>query len=778
MKRKRLIAALTAAVCCAGNALMPVITYASENRDNVYDDSLVLSEETSQVYQSLREFLWDSETNAKRLNAYTALKQDKKTVEVISPDPDVLERVKAYVKEKGLDEELIEYRIEEAGEITGGDDTAASDEITVTAAALKGDANCDGQVDLSDAVMIMQALANPNKYGIGGTTENHLTEQGKLNGDMNGDGLTVGDAQEIQRILLGIADTPSEPTTIGFNDYEEYKKYIEENDLAEKIMTYDKLSQYGEFVQFTINSHWKYDNTFSLFYIFDDGSGKNYDLMINDLPQHSEDLTAYLKLTDEQINRADMRTADTDEDNAYYESDNKRYIYANGKLSQIKWFDDKHVYILIGNPMLYDYPNVDNTYMSKLLDISSAKIDNSEYLIGNEDVSSAASTTQKLVLNCNSFCANGETLKVDMAMGDMYTYFQTHDGYPNYDSAGNPEYSIFAAQNHKKTDDERLIINSEKSEYTKAFSKEDMESLDITGKDGDYAAYYHESAEIDFSNYEAGSTGSVTFRFGWKADGENPLNASSDFAGMNQTMYFYVGENGTGISNNGIEAAQQAYEDKSDNDIMFYDSIYVKWNGKEVMSNLYEKLRKPTDEVLPISFKLSKSPDYNFEYKGKKLSEYANANNSEYTEKLRDLMGYGNTLKYGEMAYTTGTPDGMKWTKEWYEDRIEYFGEEILSKYIVDGEFLEEDLRVDINELMKNNRIVNDEAEKAYYIYISDEAIKQLDEQNIKYEYMAEPKRLVIYVTAEEFKAMKFDNALRYGLDMSAANGLTVDAMI
>ena len=74
-------------------------------------------------------------------------------------------------------------------------------------ANIKGDANCDGQVDLSDAVMIMQALANPNKYGVDGTAENHLTEQGKLNSDMDGDGLTVGDAQAIQKKLLGLSDT-------------------------------------------------------------------------------------------------------------------------------------------------------------------------------------------------------------------------------------------------------------------------------------------------------------------------------------------------------------------------------------------------------------------------------------------------------------------------------------------------------------------------------------------------------------------------------------------
>ncbi len=75
----------------------------------------------------------------------------------------------------------------------------ASDTIKVN-----GDTNCDGQVDMADAVLIMQALANPNKYGLDGTAEKHLTAQGKINGDMDGDGLTVGDALTIQKLLLGL----------------------------------------------------------------------------------------------------------------------------------------------------------------------------------------------------------------------------------------------------------------------------------------------------------------------------------------------------------------------------------------------------------------------------------------------------------------------------------------------------------------------------------------------------------------------------------------------
>ncbi|SEH72766.1 hypothetical protein SAMN02910265_02360 [Ruminococcus flavefaciens] len=61
---------------------------------------------------------------------------------------------------------------------------------------VEGDANIDGGKDLSDTVIIMQSLANPNKY--------ELTEQGKKNADVTGnnDGVTLNDALAIQISLL------------------------------------------------------------------------------------------------------------------------------------------------------------------------------------------------------------------------------------------------------------------------------------------------------------------------------------------------------------------------------------------------------------------------------------------------------------------------------------------------------------------------------------------------------------------------------------------------
>jgi len=71
---------------------------------------------------------------------------------------------------------------------------------------LWGDANCDGTVNLADAVLVMQSIANPSKYGLTGSEDTHITEQGQLNADVsgNGDGITNADALAIQKYKLDL----------------------------------------------------------------------------------------------------------------------------------------------------------------------------------------------------------------------------------------------------------------------------------------------------------------------------------------------------------------------------------------------------------------------------------------------------------------------------------------------------------------------------------------------------------------------------------------------
>ncbi len=74
-------------------------------------------------------------------------------------------------------------------------DTSSTEDETVY-----GDANCDTQVNLADAVLIMQHKANPSKYTV--------TANGVLNGDVDetGNGLTNKDALKIQQFLLGLTE--------------------------------------------------------------------------------------------------------------------------------------------------------------------------------------------------------------------------------------------------------------------------------------------------------------------------------------------------------------------------------------------------------------------------------------------------------------------------------------------------------------------------------------------------------------------------------------------
>lgn len=79
--------------------------------------------------------------------------------------------------------------------------TTSNPQISIT---LYGDANCDSTVDMSDIVLIMQSLANPNKYDINGTDEHCITLQGKANADvdLSSKGVTSNDALRIQEYLL------------------------------------------------------------------------------------------------------------------------------------------------------------------------------------------------------------------------------------------------------------------------------------------------------------------------------------------------------------------------------------------------------------------------------------------------------------------------------------------------------------------------------------------------------------------------------------------------
>ena len=86
--------------------------------------------------------------------------------------------------------------------------TNTTDGNTTEKSTLVGDSNLDEVVNISDAVLIMQALANPSKYGVEGTDETHITEKGIKNADVIGnDGMTNSDALTIQQFILKVINS-------------------------------------------------------------------------------------------------------------------------------------------------------------------------------------------------------------------------------------------------------------------------------------------------------------------------------------------------------------------------------------------------------------------------------------------------------------------------------------------------------------------------------------------------------------------------------------------
>ena len=69
-----------------------------------------------------------------------------------------------------------------------------------------GDANCDGQINIADAVLVMQVATNPDKYAQG-KSEVSITARGEKNADVDGKaGLTNADALLIQKFKLGLVE--------------------------------------------------------------------------------------------------------------------------------------------------------------------------------------------------------------------------------------------------------------------------------------------------------------------------------------------------------------------------------------------------------------------------------------------------------------------------------------------------------------------------------------------------------------------------------------------
>ena len=212
------------------------------------------------------------------------------------------------------------------------------------------------------------------------------------------------------------------------------------------------------------------------------------------------------------------------------------------------------------------------------------------------------------------------------------------------------------------------------------------------------------------------------------------------------------------------------------------DAGFTTTDGKRVSFGLYNKLRNNAGTDVEIAITPDYGVDYNYEYNGKTINQYHNEwdEDSALFEKYGQIVKDGDKLKYGEALYTTGTPYGEKWGKDFYYQRVSFYGEEFLAKYIVNGEFLIDKVLADQAAHQDEHKTTNHaykalhEAIDAYNYEEIQATISQLEQQNIRYEYNETQKALIFYVTATQFEKLSLDNVSSYGL-ASSGSVVTMD---
>lgn len=187
---------------------------------------------------------------------------------------------------------------------------------------------------------------------------------------------------------------------------------------------------------------------------------------------------------------------------------------------------------------------------------------------------------------------------------------------------------------------------------------------------------------------------------------------------------------------------------------------FTTYQGRECCFCLYNVLKdQPVDK---IAIRVEGGVSAFFVYKGKTIEEYREAYNQErwLFQLLTQLVKDGEDLKYGEALYTTGSPDGVLWAQEFYEERVAMYGEELLSRYIVDGEFLKAEVEAEVERRLNGYhpaRDADEEAIDAAKRYAITQLKTVLDSLGLDYEEQTDTGELVFFATADEFVALPKD---------------------
>lgn len=164
----------------------------------------------------------------------------------------------------------------------------------------------------------------------------------------------------------------SEVFQLSIYSYDEYVQFTKTEKLPEYFVSYEDVSEFGEFEGFVCLSNSRHGDYSSLLYSFVDETGTKVGMYVYYRPlRESAEDTEKPILAAENISASDMRSAQVTEACRFLHDGIEYSYYPSGKLHAIKWFCGDIQYIL--HEDLNTYPVTDKpTAISKMLNLETA----------------------------------------------------------------------------------------------------------------------------------------------------------------------------------------------------------------------------------------------------------------------------------------------------------------------------------------------------------------------------------------------------------------------
>lgn len=216
------------------------------------------------------------------------------------------------------------------------------------------------------------------------------------------------------------------------------------------------------------------------------------------------------------------------------------------------------------------------------------------------------------------------------------------------------------------------------------------------------------------------------------------------------------------------------------------DCAILRWNNKlDVSGALYYAMQADPSGTFSViaSYRPATAEITDFTYEGKTLSEWAVASeDARFTlQKMHELLKQGEELKLGTALYETGLSDGTKWDRRLYEDKVAYYGE-LLDKYIVNGEFLRDELQKDMNDFVVSDAV--DKYALAYNAYLETilpEILQELSQSGISCTRAPySTSGIVVDVTPAQLENLPLPDPAQwsFGLASNAVKGNATDEAV